>query len=288
MVIHRHDVPTWTVWMADRFPRSSDKRDWCCGNFQKGCAATTLSPKGCATDCIVNGESRTCQEIGGQLGFCASLMSQWNCNAWICHQRFSWRWSCMIFVWYLSCCIHFWGWPGRCSIPSVLSHPRSPKCIFSHDRSGSTGPASTSLEFTRTLVSSLTAPFRHLLVRTSYRIIRDIGMIKIDSKLTSKLTSKLKTTVTWWSGIWWWDDDLIPFYCQLPGGMRRLPLVFSPGSWMHRARCGTGSIRLSLGLALKIFKAGRIAFTKWGFDTLIWQQWWYKPHIWIGFRENST
>ena len=59
-------------------------------------------------------------------------------------------------------------------------------------RSGSTGPASTSLEFTRTLVSSLTAPFRHLLVRTSYRIIRDIGMMKIDSKLTSKLTSKLK------------------------------------------------------------------------------------------------
>lgn len=82
-------------------------------------------------------------------------------------------------VWYLSCCIHFWGWPGRCSI---LSHPRYPRCIFSHDRSGSTGPASTSLEFTRTLVSSLTAPFRHLLVWTSYRIIRDIGMIKIDSK----------------------------------------------------------------------------------------------------------
>lgn len=65
------------------------------------------------------------RRLVGNWGFCASLMSQWTCNAWICHPRFSWRWSCMIFVmlYVLSCSIHFWGLPGRCSI---LSHPRYP------------------------------------------------------------------------------------------------------------------------------------------------------------------
>lgn len=46
-------------------PRSSEKRDWCCGNFQKGCAATTLSPEGCAASCEVHGEHSTCQESKG-------------------------------------------------------------------------------------------------------------------------------------------------------------------------------------------------------------------------------
>ncbi|CAK9112138.1 unnamed protein product, partial [Durusdinium trenchii] len=40
----------------------AEKRDWCCGNFQKGCAATTLSPLGCDTPCHHAGESSTCKD----------------------------------------------------------------------------------------------------------------------------------------------------------------------------------------------------------------------------------
>ena len=42
--------------------RGAEKRDWCCGNFQKGCAATTLSPLGCDTPCHHAGESSTCKD----------------------------------------------------------------------------------------------------------------------------------------------------------------------------------------------------------------------------------
>ena len=148
-----------TSWTDDRFPRSSEKRDWCCGNFQRGCAATTLSPKGCATDCIVNGESRTCQEISG------------NCNAGICHQRFSWRWSCIMLYSLLGIARQMFNPVQSCPIQDLLKMHFFPRC-----RSGSTGPASTSLEFTRTLVSSLTAPFRHLPIRrvSNWNIVKNV------------------------------------------------------------------------------------------------------------------
>ena len=55
-------LKTMTVVHNTLDVRASDKRDWCCGNFQKGCRATTLSPLGCATPCEHHGETSTCQD----------------------------------------------------------------------------------------------------------------------------------------------------------------------------------------------------------------------------------
>ena len=60
------DVGTWPGAQTSTFTghaaRSSEKRDWCCGNFQKGCAHTTLSPLGCKTPCHLHGEASTCED----------------------------------------------------------------------------------------------------------------------------------------------------------------------------------------------------------------------------------